>query len=98
MDARTISGTGHHYLADVLQSMCKTASVPCPKVCGLAHALYPGVSIPKSAVDYERARRELRQELVSLYFCLLCVCHPLRPQCLRIPGQKQQWLLPGPGG
>eukprot|EP00752_Nemacystus_decipiens_P008517 g7606.t1 len=61
-----LEGTGHHYLADVLENICKTAEVPCPKVCGVAKALYPGVSIPKSAGDYERARRSLRQELETL--------------------------------
>lgn len=54
----------------MLENICKTASVPCPKVCKIAKALYPGVSIPKSAVDYERARRDLRRELVRGYaFC-----------------------------
>lgn len=60
----TLLGTGHHYLADVLESMCKTASVPCPKVCQVAKALYPELSIPKSKGGYESARRHLRQEMV----------------------------------
>lgn len=58
-------GTGHHYLADVLDDMCKHASMPCPKVCPIGRTLYQGLSIPKSAVDYEAARQRLRTEMVS---------------------------------
>eukprot|EP00903_Cladosiphon_okamuranus_P013988 g13009.t1 len=61
-----LEGTGHHYLADVFENICKTAAVPCPKVCSVAKALYPGVSIPKSKEDYKRARRDLRQEMQNL--------------------------------
>ncbi|CAM9553921.1 unnamed protein product [Scytosiphon promiscuus] len=61
-----LEGTGHHYLADVLEDMCNTATVPCPKTCRLAHALYPGMSVPKTVNEYEDARRRLRREMEVL--------------------------------
>ncbi|CAM9115645.1 unnamed protein product, partial [Hapterophycus canaliculatus] len=61
-----LEGTGHHYLADVLENICNTASVPCPKTCRVAKALYPGMSVPQSANEYEEARRHLRREMEIL--------------------------------
>lgn len=51
--------------------MCTTAAVPCPKTCRLANALYPGMSVPQTVNDYEKARRHLRQEMVSGLFVVI---------------------------
>lgn len=61
-----LEGTGHHYMADVLDKTCKTADVPCPKVCSLAKVLYPGLGNPASRQSYQEARGKLREELQAL--------------------------------
>lgn len=61
-----LEGTGHHYIADVLEQTCKTAMVPCPKVCGLAKALYPGLGNPNSRQSYREAKKTLREEMQAL--------------------------------
>ena len=61
-----LEGTGHHYMADALQNMCKTAQIPCPKMCTLGKVIYPDLSTPKTANDYKNARERLREEMQNL--------------------------------
>lgn len=61
-----LEGTGHHYMADVLENVCRRAHVACPKVCNLAKAMYPGIALPKTPYDYMVARGELRAEMEKL--------------------------------
>lgn len=61
-----LEGTGHHYMADVLDKMCKSANVPCPKVCSLAKVLYPGLGNPASRQSYQEARGKLKEEFQAL--------------------------------
>lgn len=61
-----LEGTGHHYMADVLDRLCSTAMVHCPQVCRMAEALYPGLGKPESANSYLEARQQLRREMEEL--------------------------------
>lgn len=61
-----LEGTGHHYMADVLDRLCKISMIPCPNVCKMGKALYPGLGAPESANSYLAARRQLRQEMEYL--------------------------------
>lgn len=61
-----LEGTGHHYMADVLDKLCNTGDVPCPKMCKLGGVIYPSLSLPKTAYDYKIARESLRKEMQNL--------------------------------
>ncbi|CAM9772841.1 unnamed protein product [Ectocarpus fasciculatus] len=61
-----LEGTGHHYLADVLDDVCKAPKVRCPKMCVMAKVLYPDLSLPKSRNAYWEARKRLREEMEKL--------------------------------
>lgn len=61
-----LEGTGHHYMADVLDKLCNTGPVPCPKMCPLGRAIYPALSIPETVGDYKIAREKLREEMQNL--------------------------------
>lgn len=62
-----LEGTGHHYIADVLDKLCTTEQLgPCPKVCILADVLYPRMTNAKNASAYKASREKLRMEMQSL--------------------------------
>ncbi|CAM9451489.1 unnamed protein product [Ectocarpus sp. 4 AP-2014] len=61
-----LEGTGHHYMADVLEDVCKKDKVRCPKLCVMAKVLYPELSLPKSRNAYWDARKRLREEMEKL--------------------------------
>ncbi|CAM9894878.1 unnamed protein product [Ectocarpus sp. 13 AM-2016] len=61
-----LEGTGHHYMADVLEDVCRKDKVRCPKLCVMANVLYPELSLPKSRNAYWDARKRLREEMEKL--------------------------------
>lgn len=61
-----LEGTGHHYVADVLDHICTTAKVICPKTCVMAQAMYPGLGNPRTPTGYADALQTLRHEMQEL--------------------------------
>lgn len=61
-----LEGTGHHYFADALDKFCKNPEVPCPKVCNMSYALYPGIGNPPTTGDHLKGRIKLRKAMEGL--------------------------------
>lgn len=61
-----LEGTGHHYMANVLDKVCNEARVKCPGVCKMAKALYPGLGNPSTGAEYKVARENLRVYMEKL--------------------------------
>lgn len=61
-----LEGTGHHYMANVLDTLCKAELGPCPRMCVLAEVLYPSLANAKSLSGYKASREKLRREMQTL--------------------------------
>lgn len=61
-----LEGTGHHYIADVLDKLCRKELGPCPKMCILADVLYPTMANAKNVYAYKASREKLRKEMQTL--------------------------------
>lgn len=61
-----LEGTGHHYMANVLDKLCKAELGPCPRMCVLAEVLYPSLANANSLSRYKASREKLRREMQTL--------------------------------